>query len=249
MPFARLSLAGDGLLERMRSTAFALLGIVAAMGLGLVAIIAQQEWSSLPDGPVPALYEGRRGLGNAEIVAPAGFAADRRRAAADVAIGTAGAVKRKGADSAPSGLRHAASPAAPSDPGGPEAAPQEPPSATPAGPQPASPAPAPAPAAASAPAAAPAPVVVPRDPATSPPAATAGEATSRGQGNAYAKGKSAAHGREKTANPVPSPAPVAAGPPTRAADDPVAKTESAPAERAGGSAGQGQGHAYGRAGK
>jgi hypothetical protein len=49
----KVSLAGDGLLERMRSTTFALLGITAAMALGLVAIAAQQVWPDLPFSPLP----------------------------------------------------------------------------------------------------------------------------------------------------------------------------------------------------
>jgi len=52
----RPSLAGHGLPERMRSTAFAFLGLTAAAGLALVAIFAQLSFpllspSPLPDGP------------------------------------------------------------------------------------------------------------------------------------------------------------------------------------------------------
>src|ERR1044072_3367539 len=49
----RPSLAGDDLAERMRSTAFALLGIFTAMGLGLVALVSQQGWPHLPSSPIP----------------------------------------------------------------------------------------------------------------------------------------------------------------------------------------------------
>lgn len=52
---AKLSFAGTGLLERMRSTTFALLGITAAMGLGLVAVAFQQDWPLLPAAPIPGL--------------------------------------------------------------------------------------------------------------------------------------------------------------------------------------------------
>jgi hypothetical protein len=47
------SVAGRGLTERMRTTTFALLGITAAAGLGLVAIFSQQGWPLLPSSPLP----------------------------------------------------------------------------------------------------------------------------------------------------------------------------------------------------
>jgi hypothetical protein len=52
---AKPSFAGTGLLERMRSTTFALLGITAAMGLGLVAVASQQSWPLLPGAPIPGV--------------------------------------------------------------------------------------------------------------------------------------------------------------------------------------------------
>jgi hypothetical protein len=48
------SFAGRGLPERMRSTAFALLGLTAAAGLALVAIFAQPGSSLLDPAPLPA---------------------------------------------------------------------------------------------------------------------------------------------------------------------------------------------------
>ncbi len=51
------SFAGNGLLERMRSTTFALLGITTAMALGLVAFAVHQDWSVLPAAPIPGVPE------------------------------------------------------------------------------------------------------------------------------------------------------------------------------------------------
>lgn len=67
---ARPSFAGTGLLERMRSTTFAILGIAAAMGLGLVAIASQQGLPVLPGLPIPgAVGEQQEKLGTAKPVA------------------------------------------------------------------------------------------------------------------------------------------------------------------------------------
>jgi len=48
------SLAGDGLLVRLRSTSIAILAVVAVVGLGLVAFISQLGWPSVLSGPIPA---------------------------------------------------------------------------------------------------------------------------------------------------------------------------------------------------
>jgi hypothetical protein len=48
------SLAGNGLPERMRSTAFAFLGLTAAAGLALVAIFAQLGFPLLSPAPLPS---------------------------------------------------------------------------------------------------------------------------------------------------------------------------------------------------
>jgi hypothetical protein len=50
----RPSFAGSGLPERMRSTAFAFLGLTAALGLALVAIFAQLSFPVLSPAPPPA---------------------------------------------------------------------------------------------------------------------------------------------------------------------------------------------------
>lgn len=48
------SVAGSGLPERMRTTAFAFLGLTAALGLALVAIFAQVSFPVLSPGPAPS---------------------------------------------------------------------------------------------------------------------------------------------------------------------------------------------------
>lgn len=52
--FRPVSLAGTGLPERMRSTAFAFLGLTAAAGLALVAIFAQLSFPLLTPAPLPS---------------------------------------------------------------------------------------------------------------------------------------------------------------------------------------------------
>jgi hypothetical protein len=47
------SLAGDGLLVRLRSTSIGLLGVVTAVGLGLIAFIAQLGWPGAFNAPIP----------------------------------------------------------------------------------------------------------------------------------------------------------------------------------------------------
>src|SRR5215207_6881898 len=61
------SLAGTGLPERMRTTAFAFLGLTAAAGLALVAIFAQISFHVLSPAPLPS--EPVEGSAVAEAVA------------------------------------------------------------------------------------------------------------------------------------------------------------------------------------
>src|SRR5215218_11482577 len=87
------SLAGTGLPERMRTTAFAFLGLTAAAGLALVAIFAQISFHVLSPAPLPS--EPVRGSAVAEAVAldhsPAAFVpAGSRQGAAGEADGGAG---------------------------------------------------------------------------------------------------------------------------------------------------------------
>ncbi|HWN74001.1 MAG TPA: hypothetical protein VNN15_09370 [Solirubrobacterales bacterium] len=63
------SFAGSGLPERMRSTAFALLGLTAAAGLVLVAIFAQLSFPLLEPAPLPAEPTASESIGAAEKVA------------------------------------------------------------------------------------------------------------------------------------------------------------------------------------
>ncbi len=49
------SVFGDGLPERLRSTALALLGLTAAAGLGLVAFALQQSWPIASSLPIPGI--------------------------------------------------------------------------------------------------------------------------------------------------------------------------------------------------
>ena len=58
----RPSFAGNGLPERMRSTAFAFLGLTAALGLALVAIFAQLSFPVLSPAPPPAGPAGESGV-------------------------------------------------------------------------------------------------------------------------------------------------------------------------------------------
>jgi hypothetical protein len=51
--FSRLSVAGDSLPVRLRSTTIGLVGLVAAVGLGLVAMISQQSWPEAVKTPLP----------------------------------------------------------------------------------------------------------------------------------------------------------------------------------------------------
>lgn len=53
--FGRPSLLGDSVLERTRSSTFALLGIIAAVGLGLIAVVSLQSWPIVPGGAIPKL--------------------------------------------------------------------------------------------------------------------------------------------------------------------------------------------------
>lgn len=51
--FSQLSLAGDSLPVRLRSTTIGMVGLVAAVGLGLMAMISQQGWPDPINAPLP----------------------------------------------------------------------------------------------------------------------------------------------------------------------------------------------------
>jgi len=59
--------AGGSLLERLRSTSFALCGAATAVGLGLVALAANQGWPGVLDNAIPPIP--REGVQGAQIVA------------------------------------------------------------------------------------------------------------------------------------------------------------------------------------
>jgi hypothetical protein len=66
----RISVFGDGVLERARSTSLALLGTIAAIGLAIVAFALQLGWPIGTDGPLPnAPREERQAVGSAVAVA------------------------------------------------------------------------------------------------------------------------------------------------------------------------------------
>lgn len=251
---ARPSFAGTGLLERMRSTTFALLGITAAMGLGLVAVVSQQGWPLLPAAPLPPLPVEQSGIDDATVVtAPQGASASRHGGASEAGrpAEDRGAVEREPAArlSAPRRLETApppvTGPAATGEPSHPEQG------TTPPGHQaldqpaggslPAAPPPNPAPPASTAPAVPPAPT---------PPPVTA--SANRGKGNAYGKYKppGGSKGRSHRSAPAtPAPPPASVVPAPDAAPGEVGVPPSA-AETAGDKdKGNGHGHAYGHAGR
>jgi hypothetical protein len=69
-PGARISLLGDRLPERIRSTAFALLGTTAALGLAVVAIALQGDWPLVAGSPVPPAPPRHQAIGGAEALGP-----------------------------------------------------------------------------------------------------------------------------------------------------------------------------------
>jgi hypothetical protein len=70
--FSRLGigsrLAGQGLPERMRTATVALLGVTAAVSMAFVAVIAQQGWTVLSLGPIPAPFVGPQAVGDGTAV-------------------------------------------------------------------------------------------------------------------------------------------------------------------------------------
>lgn len=52
-PSAKFSVLGDGLLERTRSTTFALLGATAAVGLAVIGIALQEDWPLVAGSAIP----------------------------------------------------------------------------------------------------------------------------------------------------------------------------------------------------
>ncbi len=63
--------ADGGLLERARNASFILLGLTAAIGIGLVAFIAHLGWPNIIDGPIPGPPAAHLAAKNAAIAAAA----------------------------------------------------------------------------------------------------------------------------------------------------------------------------------
>lgn len=220
---AGISVFGDGLLERARSTYLALLGGVAATGLAIVAFALQLGWPIGADRPLPSVPQKRQAVGAGVAVAavPSRPVAARRKpsrgdAAPRVATPT---VEATGPDSGPtSGLVVSNSEPAPprdQDSHGHQEAPQ----GQPGPPTQASPAPqaAPAPQASPAPQAAqggsgaskpgpPGPEPAPAPQPEPPPEPEAETSSVPGAGNAYGKGNG---------NGPPAPPPAVGNPHAR----------------------------------
>jgi hypothetical protein len=56
--FSASNVVGDGMLVRLRSTSIGILGLVAAVGLGLVGFVSQQGWPEVASGPPPQVPLG-----------------------------------------------------------------------------------------------------------------------------------------------------------------------------------------------
>lgn len=112
---ARSSVIGGGLLERARSTTFALLGVTAAVGLAMVALALNQSWPLLADSPIPDAPGGGEAVGKARV-APAGAGRTERDAAAEDRVDGSGS-GRSSAES-PGGSGGPSGGSAPSGSGG-----------------------------------------------------------------------------------------------------------------------------------
>jgi hypothetical protein len=242
----RPSLAGSGLTERMRTTTFALLGITAAAGLGLVAIFSQQGWPLLSPSPIPSPSAGREAVDPALAVgrhaAGEGAGARPESGQGPRVVATPGAAPVPGGGTGAGVARRfpvrEASPPAPGGehPGGPA---EPPPPTSPSQPSPASTAPAEAP-----PPAAPAPA---SPPASAPPTPSPSSASTESPDNGHAYGHYGYHGSgyhgsgyrgygHHHTTPPPEPAT------TDAAPEPAPEEPPPPAsEEPGGY----QGHGYG----
>jgi hypothetical protein len=66
---ARFSLLGDGLLERARSTTFALLGLTTAVGLAVVGVALRESWPLVAGSPIPRAPVVHESVGVADALA------------------------------------------------------------------------------------------------------------------------------------------------------------------------------------
>jgi hypothetical protein len=244
----RPSLAGTGLVERMRSTTFALLGVTAAMGLGLVALISQQGWPYLPAIPIPGPAAKHGTVHDAVAVARPRLSPGASTHRTGTGSGGTGVDRRPGAPPLahphPSGSHQSVAPLSPAAGGtGGQPAGEDAPGPAPA-PQPPSQSPAPAPV--STPAPTPGPTATTTSPATS---SALSEPASHGKGNAYGHQKTASSGSEKSHPAEPHSAPLPAAP---SATDSGGSGKTEPPAAAEGppeGPGNGHGHAYGLSGK
>jgi hypothetical protein len=232
------NVAGEGVRERLRSTTFALFGLVTAIGLVLVGISYNQGWPDFVDSPIPGIPTER--VGEATIAAPA---ADRKAHSGNVPTspgaapaGQAGVVP--GRSPGPDVSAQQQLPVTAPD----GQVPGQAPSGQGVAGAPGSPAPAPAPPAADQPSAAGSPALAPRPAdtpvATSPPAS---QPAATGPGNGKAKGHEKSEKSEKSHGKSSAPAPVV---PT-APSVPPAPTAPAPEAPAGEGPGNGKGNAKG----
>ncbi|HEX5374626.1 MAG TPA: hypothetical protein VFW48_00545 [Solirubrobacterales bacterium] len=97
------SLAGDGLLVRMRRATIALLAVVAAVGLGLIAFVSQVGWPTVFSGPIPAGPEPGV-VRNDPIAAPRLFASQPGTRVQGVVRRAAGTLREGAGAGAPSVL-------------------------------------------------------------------------------------------------------------------------------------------------
>jgi outer membrane biosynthesis protein TonB len=131
------SLAGTGLPERMRTTAFAFLGLTAAAGLALVAIFAQVSFHVLSPAPLPSEPAGGNAVAEAVAldhspgtVVPVVRAQVRDGSSGEVGDDPGGDQDRSAGGSSPAGGTAPAGPAP--DGGGAAAQPAENPAPDPA---------------------------------------------------------------------------------------------------------------------
>jgi hypothetical protein len=249
------SLLGDGLLERARSTSFALLGLVAAVGLAMIALVLHQGLPIPAGGPLPDIGGEREAIGDASVAAQA-----RNRSGYTVRGGASGRQGSKAstppqnrtAGGTPAGSRSPrseglvvsrATPVGPSEEGSPGGSPpssgpvsQIPPSPPAAAPSPSPEVPSPTPPPQTGPSPSPQPVLASDD---------SGEhAHGRGGGHAYghSKGTHGVGAIPTTPPPSPAPSPQAAKPPAAVTSD----SPEGDAESHAPSWSNGNGHAFGR---
>jgi hypothetical protein len=173
----RDTVLGDGMLERVRSTSLALLGLTAAVGFAMVALALNQGWPLIAGVPLPNVEGEHQAIGKGAVVAEA--ATPSRGDAPGPTVTRQG--RNVSARPASQGAQAAPAPAGSSPPGSAGILVSN---STPAGPSPAgagkpSPTPAPAsqePAATTAPTAPPAPSSAP---SAQPPAASASTPSSQ----------------------------------------------------------------------